>query len=452
MLRLWYACPRVAVVSEERKEEAVRQVAGSVTFHRADVLKALLEYLHVQESLGRAHEVTESEIALKVMGRGSTFSPESDSSVRTRFLALRKKLEEYYAREGSDAEVRLDIPRGTYTLRFVPNIVPQSPQQQQPDSPPTVVVDPATLAQTTMLPAAAPLSRKQFLLGVVAGMATLAAGAGIWTTLAPKPEARETALLTKAWGSMLERGSNVTIAIGTPASFFVRDFGNAEPPVGDPSYRLPFHRDAMFEDWYTRTRNAPLGKTAIFHPNAHSPLWGDAAAASVLSRMFGSHGVLVEQVPSARVHPVGLRDRNSIIIGRPEYTDATRSLVPEEGLAVEYSAKDRLVGVHNRKPKQGEQEWWFATGGLRHNHGLITVLSADAGARKRIVLFSGINSDGAEAGARFFTTPGKLEDLERRFKQAGLSQWPPRYQVVVRTESVDTYSLQVEFEFLRILN
>jgi len=429
------------VVTEEHKAEAVRRIAGSLTFHRADILRTLLGYLHAQEMLGRAHEVTETEIALKVMGRGPAFTPESDSSVRTRFLALRKKLDEYYSGEGRDAEVRLDIPRGTYTLRFVPNV---------PAEPEAVHIIPAPLPPIPLEPVG-PSSTKTFVLGAVAGMALLAAIAGSWRLLQPKPDTGESQLLAKAWGPMLEPGSNVTIAIGTPASFFVRDFGDAEPPIGDPVYRPTVKRDADFENWYRRTRNMPLGKSAILHPNEHSPLWGDAAAASVLSRMFGAHGILVEQAPSARVHPVALRDRNAVIIGRPEYTDATRGLIPESGLAVEYSAKDRLVGVHNRTPKPGEHEWWFASDSLRHNFGLITVLTDEGAPKRRKIFFAGINSDGAEAGARFFTSPDKLEDLDRRFRESGITEWPARYQVVVRTESMNTYSLQVQFEFLRIL-
>ena len=187
------------------------------------------------------------------------------------------------------------------------------------------------------------------------------------------------------------------------------------------------------------------------HPNAHSPLWGDAAASSVLSRMFGAADVAVEIVPSARVHPVALRERNTIIIGRPEYTESAKVLSPEDGLLVEYSDKDRAVGIHNVTLKPGEPEWWFATVGLRHNYGLITVLGNESAAGKRMVLFSGINSDGAEAGARFFTSADKLDDLDRRFRQAGWVNWPLRYQIVVRTESVDTYSLQTRFEYLRVL-
>lgn len=441
---LCYACAQV-LLTDQDKADAIRRVTGSVAFHRADLLKALLEYLHAQESAGRAHEVTETEIAMKVMGRGPGFAPESDSSVRTRFLALRKKLDEYYAGEGRETAVRLDVPRGTYTLRFLANAPPVTPSPAPVEAP---------VPEPPSVPAETPRSGtwRAFALGLASGVVLLAAAAGLWwmwraNAVQPAPSR----LLAEAWGPMLQRGANITIAVGTPASFFVRDFGDAEPPVGDPVYRLPFRRDAEFEQWYLRSRNTTLGKSVILHPNIHSPLWGDAAASAVISRLFGAYGASVEIAPSARVHPVALRERNAVIIGRGEYTDAARAFAPEDGLVVEYSPEKRAVGIHNRKPGNGEQEWWFATGGLRHNFGLITVLSPDGAETRRTLLLAGINSDGAEAGARVLTTPDKLEELDKRFRQAGLTHWPPRYQAVVRTESLDTYSLETHVQFVRIL-
>lgn len=433
------------LVSEESKADAVRRLATSLTFHRADVLKALLEYLLAQAVLGRAHQVTEAEIALKVMGRGPSFSPESDSSVRTRFAALRRKLDEYYAGEGRDCPVRVDIPRGTYTLRFLSNApIPQAdPEAVVPGIPPVPAEPVVVSAHRTPL--------RFFVWGALTALGLVLVAGWVWTLVVRHPGSRESRLLAKAWGPMIESGASVTIAVGTPASFFIRDFGDAPAPVGDPPYRLTIARDPELDDWYKRTRNVPLGKTFILHPNAHAPLWGDAAAAGVLARMFGAHSVQVDQLPSARVHPVALRDRNAVIIGRAEYTDAVRALIPEDGLSVEYSASERKVGVHNRQPKSGEPQWWFSQGGLRHNYGLVTVLSTAGEARRRMVLLSGINSDGAEAGARFFISPDKLQDLDNQFRKAGFEKWPDRFQVVVRTESMDTYSLETKFEFLRAL-
>ncbi len=421
------------VVSDQSKAEAIRKVAESVTFHRADVLRALLEYLHAQEALGRGHEVSESEIAMKVMGRGAAFAPESDSAVRTRFVALRKKLDDYYAGEGRQSPVRLDIPRGTYTIRFLPNVQ-------------TEVIEPLA-----PLVVATPSSKRPFLLGAASMLGVVIAGALGWFAIQNLMANREDALLGKAWGGMLTRGSTVSVAIGTPVSFFVRDFGKAELPVGDPTYRLMVPRDPALANFYQKHRNEPLSDNFIFHPNMHSPLWGDAAAASIVSKMFGGHGVLMEQLPITRIHLVALRDRNAVIIGRPEYTDAARVLVPDDGMLIEYSAKDRAVGVHSRAPSAGEPEWRFATGGLRHSYGLITVLESDNASGKRIMMFSGINSDGAEAGARFMTSKDKLSVLDAEFRKRGYEQWPSKYQVVIRTESFDTYSLQTQFDSLRVL-
>ena len=285
------------------------------------------------------------------------------------------------------------------------------------------------------------------MVGALALAIALVAGGAAWwwTRAAPSADAH----IRNAWGPMLERGGNVTIAIGTPASLFVRDFRDAPEPVGDPPYRLSVPRDERFLEWYRHARGVALGKNAILHPHVHGPQWGDAAAAVAVSALLGAHGASVEVAPSARVHPVALRDKNAVIIGRQEYTDAVAGFTPENGLAIEYNAAERKMGVHNRKPQQGEPTWWFGT--PRRNYGLITVLPSESSAHKRTILFCGINSDGAEAGARFFTSPAKLAELADQFARKGLKQWPAHYQVVVKTESLDTYALHANLEFLKVV-
>ena len=230
----------------------------------------------------------------------------------------------------------------------------------------------------------------------------------------------------------------------------MRDFGDAEPPVEDPVYRLDVPKTREFADWYQASRSHRLGRNAILHPNVHSPLWGDTAAAALVSHLLGEYQVKMETVPGSRIHPMVLREHNAVLIGRPEYSDAIARLMPDDGLAVEYCAAERKVGVHNRQPRPGEPEWRFASDGLKHNFGLVTVFPSDTGGRKRTIVFSGINSDGSEAGARYFASPESLRQLEPQFARAGSAPWPARYQVVIRTESIDTYSFQARFEYLRV--
>ncbi len=431
---------RLAMVTGEKKSEALRVVLESAAFRRAQVLKTLLRYLFEQESLGRGHEITESEIALKALGRTAGFTPETDSSVRTRFAALRKKLDEYYNTEGRDDGMRLDVPRGSYSLRFL--TVHEGGENGAGNETVETVVPHRFQGRH--------ISLRVFVMGVLAGVvAVTAAAAALWLWNG-RAEADADETLRFVWGPMLEPGASVTIAVGTPPSFLVRDFGDAPPPAGDPSYRLSVPEDQEFREWYRRTRGRYIGRTAILHPSAHSPIWGDAAAAVTVSRLLGTYGASVEVTPSARVHPVALRDRNAVLIGRVEYNDAAEAFIPPHGLTIEYCSEARKIGVHNRAPRQGEPKWWFASGGLK-NYGLITVVPSGTAAKRRVILFSGINSDGAEAGARFLTSPVKLNDLARQFEQAGVAKWPAAYQVVVSTKSRDTYSLQTEFEFLRLL-
>jgi hypothetical protein len=79
------------------RRRALEAVLSSDGFRRAEQLKRLLAYLAEQEELGRSAEVTEYELGTKVLGRGEDFSPETDSTVRTRMHGLRQKLEEFYA-------------------------------------------------------------------------------------------------------------------------------------------------------------------------------------------------------------------------------------------------------------------------------------------------------------------------------------------------------------------
>jgi hypothetical protein len=398
------------IATAAQKSQALEAVLESPQFRRAEVLKTLLQYLAAQELSGRSSEVSEYEIATQALGRPADFSADSDSSVRTRILALRKKLEEI----GPAAGFRLEIPRGSYALRYV-------------------------LATETSLTELPKFRTSRWWLAVPALAVLLLAA---WL-LQPRSES----LVGRAWGSMIEPGADVVIGVGTPASMFVRDFGNVEPPVGDPGYRLDVPDTEKFRDWYKSAQHKPLGARAFLHPNIHSPLWGDSAAAVTATRLLTQHRAHVEMIPAARTHPIALRDRNAILIGRPEYTEAVQRLLPDNGLTVAYSAEKRALGIVNRANKQ----WWFAQNGLRDNFGLITVLPSDAAQHFKTIVFCGINSDGADAAARFFSSQAGLAELDAAMQKAGHRTWPAAYQVVVRTKSVDNYTMDSHFEALYIV-
>ncbi|MGA7751407.1 MAG: hypothetical protein WCB05_01200 [Candidatus Sulfotelmatobacter sp.] len=60
----------------------------------------------------------EYQIATEVLGRPAGFDPQSDSTVRVQAGRLRVKLSEYYAHEGVDDPILVEIPKGSYALTF----------------------------------------------------------------------------------------------------------------------------------------------------------------------------------------------------------------------------------------------------------------------------------------------------------------------------------------------
>ena len=86
--------------------------------HSSESLCKLLRYLaeHSLDHPGIA--LKEYQIATEVLGRPAGFDPQSDSTVRVQAGRLRVKLAEYYAHEGSDDLILVEIPKGSYTLTF----------------------------------------------------------------------------------------------------------------------------------------------------------------------------------------------------------------------------------------------------------------------------------------------------------------------------------------------
>src|SRR5882762_7961390 len=101
-----------------RHLEQVEKLLSSRTLHGSESLCKLLHYLadHALERSGTSPK--EYQLATEVFGRPRDFDPHLDSMVRVQAGRLRAKLAEYYASEGADDQLLIDIPRATYALTF----------------------------------------------------------------------------------------------------------------------------------------------------------------------------------------------------------------------------------------------------------------------------------------------------------------------------------------------
>lgn len=92
----------------------------------------LLEYLCQKRFDGTESDVKEANIAIDVFGRTTEFDRRKDSIVRVEASRLRKRLDEYYAHDGSAQPLRIVIPAGQYVPQFIDNAPPEPKPSRWP--------------------------------------------------------------------------------------------------------------------------------------------------------------------------------------------------------------------------------------------------------------------------------------------------------------------------------
>lgn len=117
----------------ERIRVELERLLTSHIFSRSQRLSHFLRFAVECAIRGDAGQLKETLIALEVFGRGPDFDPGSDPIVRVEARRLRAKLRQYYATEGRQAEVQIELPTGTYVPRFYSR--PRISVEETPETP-----------------------------------------------------------------------------------------------------------------------------------------------------------------------------------------------------------------------------------------------------------------------------------------------------------------------------
>jgi hypothetical protein len=112
----------------EARKLLVERIAASRYVSRSARLKDLFFYLSSQVFEGDAGEIHEQQVGHQVFGRPKDYDTSADNIVRVHASMLRKRLEQYFAAEGANEPLILEIPKGNYAPVFrerpEPEIVP----------------------------------------------------------------------------------------------------------------------------------------------------------------------------------------------------------------------------------------------------------------------------------------------------------------------------------------
>ncbi len=96
---------------------ALERILRSSCFEHAGRASDFLRFVVGKTLAGEADRLKGYTIAVYVFGRPASFDAQSDPLVRVEALRLRQRLTEYYAFEGAEEPVRLELPRGSYAVK-----------------------------------------------------------------------------------------------------------------------------------------------------------------------------------------------------------------------------------------------------------------------------------------------------------------------------------------------
>jgi TolB-like protein len=108
-------------ISKEDIKQALEKILSSPKFSKSPILSRFLHFIVLNTIDGHGNQIKEYTVGIKVLNKPHNFNPQLDASVRIHAVRLRKTLAEYYQLEGSDATIRIEMPKGSYKTTFSKN-------------------------------------------------------------------------------------------------------------------------------------------------------------------------------------------------------------------------------------------------------------------------------------------------------------------------------------------
>jgi hypothetical protein len=371
--------------------EQLERILDSPGFRNSRRYPNLLRHVVEQTLQGHTSELKERTLGIDVFGRSPDYDPAADPVVRVSAGEIRKRIAQYYHESGHEAEIRIDLPLGSYLPEFH---FPKEPSVAERDTAIVAPLMPERLALQLPVVPGWVSARK---LGIAVAL-TLA----LVSAIALRPWARQSNVLDQFWGPVLNPSVPVVLCVGraplspgTPAT--PEQLGSRRPGIGwtdavtlarltglIQSKGQPYHLRREERATFSELQEGPAILVGAFN---------DAWTLRLMEGMrFGFHQDGAEYWIADQQDPTKIRWK--IDLSKKD-TDG-RPVVGED-----YALISRFLN-----PKTG----------------------------KIVVVVAGLYASGTEAAGRFLTDPHQIEPL--------IGRVPPHWekknlQIVISTEVID---------------
>lgn len=393
--------------------QLVERILHTGPFQKSANLHSLLRYLAGHSIRNEFAFLTERQIGMAVFGKPDDYSPAEDSAVRVHVRQLRLRLHEFFALEGRQESLRVDIPKGSYVLEFHP---------AQPDAKPA--------AEATPVPAETKKTGRRIQLRDLLLLAAMAAA--VFFAFGWYRAARQGAAAPVPWplNAVIQPDRDTHLVV-SDANSMLRLLGNHEITLEEylqPGFRsnlIPKHTDKNFSLLLSYISDSQLTSFA------------DLAVASSLVRIAGDRGRMMV-TPASGLNERELQGGNYVFVGSPTsnpwvllFTDKLNFQVVEDGVGGKKYFR-------NRKPLPGEQATYDGlsrTGGAGEDYATVSLLPSSSG-RGQIMILQGLRQEGTEALGELLSNPANRMQLKHALGIEDNPRSPVYFEALVRARAV----------------
>jgi hypothetical protein len=437
-------------LTREAKLEQLERLLESRSLHGSESLKAFLRFVVLKSLENQENDLKEYTIATEVFGRNKSYDSRSDSVVRVQASRLRGKLQDYYANEGKDDPVIIDLPKGHYAPVF---------SYASSRNGATVSIDAQASPQASEIKETG-ASRDRWWRWAIAAFAVLAIGIGILafnyrseadrdvvTPASRKDKSAEILVALPLWNDFLRSPEPVLVAFSN--ALFQ---GTAETGMKTLKPMRPSGQESSSPQTAQQAGVSQDGDQTI---TEHYTGVGEVMGVYFLGDFFSKADHPFRVKRSLLLNWDDLKTDNIVILGSPAENFVLRELPQEQDFRfgpVRDENQRMTFGIINTKPKEGEQPVYLAKqegpsrSQISEDYAIVSLLRG-LDAEHRLMILAGITTFGTQAAAEYVTRPEYVKELINRLNMgsADTPRLPSYYQVLIKIKVNGGVPVQISY-------
>jgi hypothetical protein len=369
----------------------LERILLSVPFRNSKRYPAFLRYVVEQELNGASSELKERTIAIDVFGKDPYYDPAADPVVRISAGEVRKRLAQYYQEVADPAQLRIELPVGSYRPEFIAPTVARPVAAILP-----IPTAPPALEQVRLNEPRARSKRSLVVASLLALCAVLAALT--WAFVASRPTA-----LDLFWRPVIQQTHSVMLCLGRS------NFRAGDPPAGS---------------WH------PVD------PHQAAVAWWDAETLARVAGLVQSKGASLYLFREDQATFSDFQQRPAVLIGA--YNDQwTLELMSRMRYTFQRTGRIQWIADRDRPSFQDWKNDLGQTDGqgnlaLKQDYAIISRVENPRTGFITVTV-AGLWGYGTLAAGRFLTDPQYMQDFRKR---TGFKLDKNNMQIVIGTEVI----------------